>query len=123
MTRAEWLVLVGHITTLWPQAARWSEQTIDAWYGKLSKLPTIAIAASIDDCFNDGRDYPPHGPELYRRAIDIVHRLPKPEPVGVLAEPELSEAEELSVTKAREAIQAGKWLEYMASIQPVEPER
>lgn len=75
MTKAEWYEVVGVLRASWP-AAEISKATAGVWYEPLADVPAAEATAALRSLIDDGREFPPNGGIIRKRAKELAGDVP-----------------------------------------------
>jgi hypothetical protein len=70
MQRSEWGQVLARIEANWPQAAI-PEVSAAKWYDDLKDLPVGYVMRAVEDLYHGGREFPPNGGQIRKRAAEM----------------------------------------------------
>jgi hypothetical protein len=70
MTESEWVEVVGRINANWPHQIV-PDAALAKWYDDLKDLPVGYVTRAVEDLYHGGREFPPNGGQIRKRAAEM----------------------------------------------------
>jgi hypothetical protein len=76
MTQTEWIEVVQYIQAQWPHSPV-PDESLAAWYGDVEDIPAGDVMAATRALARGGREFPPNGGIIRKKAVELAFDAPE----------------------------------------------